>query len=295
MVSSSVLVTAVALALAAGPEPVVGTITSSLQYVLKNTHGSKEYEYPTDITRDILPGCTSTEADVWLYNGTLHVGHDQSSLTHDRTLESLYINPILEVLDRQNPASPFLTEPTKNGVWDTVTGQTLFFFIDVKTSGPETFKAVIQALEPLRKKGYLSTLKDGIVEYGPVTIIGTGETPLDMVAPVSDRDYFFDGPLANLNDPEFVHIDGTISPIASTNFAAAVGKITADTDPILTDEQLKSLREQISTANSRGIGARYWDTPHWPIRTRNLVWRTLMREGVTLLNADDLDAVAAYF
>ncbi|KAJ6007543.1 hypothetical protein N7540_011519 [Penicillium herquei] len=319
MVSSSVFVTAVALALAAGPEPVLGTITSSLQYVLKNTHGSKEYEYPTDITRDILPipvhshndywrekpfwtaasglskGCTSTEADVWLYNGTLHVGHDQSSLTEDRTLESLYINPILEVLDRQNPASPFLTEPTKNGVWDTATEQTLFFFIDVKTSGHETFKAVIQALEPLRKKGYLSTLKNGIVEYGPVTIIGTGDTPLDMVAPVSDRDYFFDGPLANLNDPEFAHIDGTISPIASTNFVAAVGKITADTDPILNDQQLKSLRDQISTANSRGIGARYWNTPHWPIRTRDLVWRTLLREGVALLNADDLDAVAASF
>ncbi|KAJ5716512.1 hypothetical protein N7493_008423 [Penicillium malachiteum] len=316
MVYSSVLVTAVALALAAGPQPVIGTITSSLQYVLKNTHGSKEYEYPTDITRDILPipvhshndywrekpfwtglskGCASTEADVWLYNGTLHVGHDQSALTEDRTLESLYINPVLEVLDRQNPESPFLTEPTKNGVWDTAPDLTLYFFIDVKTSGPETFKAVIQALEPLREKGYLSTFKDGVVKYGPVTIIGTGETPLDMVAPVSDRDYFFDAPLANLNDPEFAHIDGTISPIASTNFAAAVGKITVDTDPILTDEQLNSLREQISTAESRGIGARYWNTPHWPTRTRNLVWRTLLREGVFLLNADDLDAVAAYF
>ncbi|KAJ5919681.1 hypothetical protein N7454_009516 [Penicillium verhagenii] len=317
MVFSSVLVSAVALALAAGPDPVTGTITSSLQHILQNTHGGEEYQYPTDITRDILPipvhshndywrqepfwtglskGCTSTEADVWLYNGTLYVGHDQSALTKDRTLETLYINPILDVLTRQNPDSPFVTEPTKNGVWDTAPDQTLYFFIDVKTSGPETFKAVIQALEPLREKGYLSKVEGGKnVTYGPVTIIGTGETPLEMVTSVSDRDYFFDAPLANLKDLKYSSIDGTISPIASTDFAAAVGKLTADTDPLLTDTQLGALREQIAIATERGIGARYWNTPYFPIRTRNAVWRTLLREGVTLLNADDLDAVASHF
>ncbi|KAJ5776977.1 hypothetical protein N7520_000223 [Penicillium odoratum] len=316
MVYSSVLVTAAALALAAGPDPVTGTITSSLQNILENTHGGNEYHYPTDITRDILPipvhshndywrqepfwtglskGCTSTEADVWLYNGTLYVGHDQSALTKDRTLESLYINPILDVLNRQNPGSPFVTEPTKNGVWDTTPDQTLYFFIDVKTSGPETFKAVIEALQPFREKGYLSKVEGKNVTYGPVTIIGTGETPLEMVTSASERDYFFDAPLANLNDSKYDSIDGTISPIASTDFAAAVGKLTADTDPVLNDTQLKALRDQISEAKERGIGARYWNTPAFPIRTRNLVWRTLLREGVTLLNADDLDAVTSYF
>ncbi|KAG0156086.1 hypothetical protein PDIDSM_3262 [Penicillium digitatum] len=305
------------VALIAGPDPAVGAITSSLQSILKNTHGSTDYGYPTDLTRDLLPipvhshndywrdepfytglshGCTSTEADVWLYNGTLYVGHDQSALTASRTLESLYINPILDVLERQNPESPFTSSPSKNGVWDTVPDRTLYFFIDVKTSGPETFKAVIAALEPLREKGYLTTVRDGrTVTNGPVTIIGTGETPFDMVAPIKDRDYFFDAPLADLNDPKYADVTGVISPVASTNFQEAVGKITVDTDPILSDDQLKALREQISTANERGIGARYWNTPHFPLRARNLVWRTLLREGVILLNVDDLDAVASYF
>ncbi|KAJ5134903.1 hypothetical protein N7526_006268 [Penicillium atrosanguineum] len=315
MVSVLILLTAVVVALS-GPDP-VGAITSSLQSILKNTHGSKEYEYPTDITRDLYPipvhshndywrdepfytglskGCTSTEADVWLYNGTLFVGHDQSALTEERTLEALYINPILDVLERQNPVSPFVTEPTKNGVWDTTPDQTLYFFIDVKTSGAETFEAVIEALAPLREKGYLTTLKGGrTITNGPVTILGTGETPLDMVAPVKDRDYFFDGPLDKLNDRKYKDITGLVSPIASTDFAAAVGEITSDTDPILSEGQLKALRDQIATAKKRGIGARYWNTPVWPIRQRNLVWRTLLREGVTLLNADDLDAVTKEF
>ncbi|KAF5861857.1 hypothetical protein ETB97_012408 [Aspergillus alliaceus] len=291
-------------------------VSTELQSVLKNTHGSNEYGYPTDFTRGILPipvhshndywrdipfytglskGCTSTEADVWLYNGTLYVGHDESSLTEERTFESLYVNPMLDVLKRQNPKSRFVTSPTKNGVFDTTTSQTLYFFVDVKTSGPETFKAVIAALEPLRREGYLTTLKDNkTVTSGPITVIGTGNTPLDMVGPVADRDYFFDAHLDSLEEnPEMTSL---IAPIASTSFQEAIGSLTyGDNDAVLNDKQLATLRSQISAAKERGIGARYWETPYYPIRIRNAVWRTLLQEGVALLNADDLDAVAAYF
>lgn len=163
----------------------------------------------------------------------------------------------------------------------------------MKTAGPETFDAVISALEPLREKGYLTFLKDNrTMNYGPVTVIGTGNTPLKKVASTADRDYFYDAPLDALNDPEYEGITSQISPIASTSFKDAVGVVTSDTDPILDDEQTKAIRSQITVAKERGIGARYWETPYYPIRTRNLVWRTLLREGVTLLNADDLDSVA---
>lgn len=53
MISALVLVTAIVVTLS--PGPVIGAITSSLQAILKNTHGSKEYDYPTDLTRDIYP------------------------------------------------------------------------------------------------------------------------------------------------------------------------------------------------------------------------------------------------
>ncbi|KAH2314991.1 hypothetical protein KXV92_006722 [Aspergillus fumigatus] len=242
-------------------------------------------------------GCISTEADVWLYNGTLYVGHDTSSLTEERTLESLYINPILDVLKRQNPRSRFVTSPTNNGVFDTSVSQTLYLFIDAKTDGHETFKAVIDALEPLRKHGYLTTLKNNrTITNGPITVIGTGNTPYDMVAPVANRDYFFDAHLESLNEPENAGITDLISPIASTSFARAIGTVSeGDSEAILTEKQLSTLRSQIATAKERGIGARYWETPSYPIRTRNSVWRTLLKEGVALLNADDLEAAAGYF
>ena len=70
------------------------------------------YSYPTDLTRNIVPkmlhshndywrdfpfysalsvGAVSIEADVWLYNGTLYVGHEEQALTTSRTFQSLYV------------------------------------------------------------------------------------------------------------------------------------------------------------------------------------------------------------
>jgi len=95
-------------------------------------------------------GAVSTESDVWLYNGTLHVGHEEGALTDARTFESLYINPILDTLKRENPSnSTFLTAPTRNGVFDTSSGQTLYLFVDVKTDGATTWPVVVKALDPL--------------------------------------------------------------------------------------------------------------------------------------------------
>jgi hypothetical protein len=95
-------------------------------------------------------GTVSIEADVWLYNGTLYVGHEQGALTKERTFESLYINPIMDVLKRQNPTnSSFLSTTTHNGVFDASAGQTLYLFVDLKTDGPSTWPVVIKALEPL--------------------------------------------------------------------------------------------------------------------------------------------------
>lgn len=182
-----------------------------------------------------------------------------------------------------------------SGVWDTDPEKSLYLFIDVKTSGHETFQAVIDALSPLREKGYLTTLRDNSLSNAPITVIGTGNTPLDMVEPLANRDYFFDGPLESLHRPKYKSITHLVSPIASTDFQAAVGTVDTDKDPILNDGQLETLRSQISAAKKRGIGARYWNAPDYPVRKRNLVWRTLLNEGVALLNVDDLDAAAEFF
>ncbi|TKA57556.1 hypothetical protein B0A49_09974 [Cryomyces minteri] len=282
-------------------------LSSSLQYILANTN----YTYPTALTRGIVPkalhshndywrdvpfysalaaGAVSVEADVWLYNGTLYIGHEQSALTDARTFNSLYIQPILDVLHRQNPPTRFVSGPTKNGVFDTSSGQTLYLFVDVKTPGPTTWPAVVKALEPLRNASYLTTFNGTGVTPGPVTVIGTGNTPLDQVQPVQQRDYFWDAQIPALTTSQ-ANITRNVSPIASTGFAAVFGQVRNQT---LNATQLSTLRSQVATAHARGIQVRYWDQPGWPVSTRNAIWRTLWDEGVDLLNVDDLQAAANF-
>ena len=88
-------------------------LPGELQNILANTDGNDAYTYPTDITRGIIPkpihshndywrdlpfwsalsvGCASIEADVWLINETLYVGHEQAALSSTRTLQSSLIS-----------------------------------------------------------------------------------------------------------------------------------------------------------------------------------------------------------
>ncbi|KAI9843403.1 MAG: hypothetical protein M1837_006429 [Sclerophora amabilis] len=248
-------------------------------------------------------GAISVEADVWLYNETLYVGHERSALTAERTLEALYIEPILDTLRRLNPQTPFVTSPTKNGVFDTDNEQTLYLWIDIKTDSATTFPQVVKALEPLRQANYLTTLNTTadpssstpVPVPGPITVIGTGNTALsDILSLVPTRDIFYDAPLPLLSlassssssrDTKDQNITSSTSPIASTNFATQFGRVTNTT---LNATQLTKLREQIHSAHDLGIGVRYWDTPAWPVSTRNGLWRQLCDEGVDLLNVDDL-------
>ncbi|CAC9894164.1 unnamed protein product, partial [Aureobasidium pullulans] len=260
-------------------------LSQPIQGVLA-TNNNDLYTYPTDFTQGIMPktvhshndywrpkpfysalsnGVISVEADVWLYNGTLY---------------------------KQNPSSPFVTAPTKNGVFDTDAGQTLYLWVDVKTDGPSTWPYVVRALEPLRAGGWLTKYNGTGITNGTVTVIGTGNTPRAQVESLNERDYFFDGPLSTLNGTANTNITQFLSPIASTSFKASFGWPRAGK---LNETALAKLRGQIASASARGIGTRYWETPNWPIGNRNAIWRLLYNEGATLINADDLAGIANFW
>lgn len=125
---------------------------------------------------------------------------------------------------------------------------------------------------------------------GPVTVIGTGNTPLNQVQILTHRDYFYDAPIPFLNST-FSNITNLVSPIVSTDFVPQFGTINGTS---FNSTQLALLRSQIAVATGKGIGVRYWDQPAWPVSTRNAVWRTLYEEGVVLINADDILAAAGF-
>lgn len=53
--------------------------------------------------------------------------------------------------------------------------------------------------------------------------------------------------------------------------------------------QVDTILGQVREARKRGLKARYWDRPAWPIGLGDNVWNILFRESVGILNADDLE------
>jgi len=110
---------------------------------------------------------------------------------------------------------------------------------------------------------------------------------LNQILAASTRDYFFDGPLGNLNST----FTPSVSPIASGDYAALVGW---DGKTTVND----TIRETISTivgqSHSAGLLTRFWDTPLYPIYARNAVWHVLLEQGSDILNADDLQAASSF-
>jgi hypothetical protein len=358
LMENSTLLLIINLALAA----VTLLWTSDLDRVLQNwgrpgTGTEGLAWYPTDFTRDVLPipchshndywrrvplfsalraGCTGVEADVWLFDDDLYVGHNTASLTRNRTFQSLYINPLVKILEQQNPDTDFYNG-TSHGVFDADPGKSLTLLIDVKTSGAETWPWVLEQIQPLRERGWLTYFEDGKVNMRPITVVGTGNTPFDILTKnTTYRDAFFDAPLdtmwesRRINEemkdwPEFddslpgerldedegsaeEKLPGTSTPLsdvgqglsgttpesefnslnsyyASVSFGKAVGRIWRGR---LSGRQMKIIRGQIRGAHRRGLKARYWDLPAWPLGLRNHVWDVLVREGVDMLNVDDL-------
>ncbi|KAL5337765.1 PLC-like phosphodiesterase [Aspergillus crustosus] len=294
--------------------------------------------WPTDISRDIFPvrchshndywrrvplysaleaGCVSVEADVWLFDDELYVGHSRSSLTSSRTLKSMYVDPLMKILRRQNPVTHFhpKRDLPRNGVFDTDPSQTLVLLIDFKTDGEETWNEVVTQLGPLRESGYLTYYNGTDIIEGPITVVGTGNAPFNRIAAkTSHRDIFFDAPLDRLVDTvdriepstllkkrtdnagqglsgiskgeiEPDTFNTTNSYYASVSFKKAVG---IPWMLHLTDRQVQTIRSQIRAAHRQGLKVRYWGAPDWPRSLRNHIWRVLAREGADMLNVDDL-------
>lgn len=217
----------------------------------------------------------------------LFVGHDTSSLSRSRTFKSLYIAPLVKILAGQNPDTEFTRkEQQPHGVFDVDPSQTLHLFVDFKTPGAETLPAVLAHLEPLRAPvNYLTHFNGTAVVRGPVTVHFTGNMPFDLLVSSNTtyRDYFHDAPLNDLASGKYTPEN---SLIASAPFERELGHV--GWGGAVSEKQGAKLRAQIEEAHGRGIMARYWDTPGWPISLRNKVWGVLVGQGVDLLNVDDL-------
>ncbi|KAJ3538203.1 hypothetical protein NM208_g6009 [Fusarium decemcellulare] len=275
-------------------------------------HSHNDYLRPRPLFSALSVGCASVEADVWRTKDgkDLLVGHHWWSLSPAKTLQSLYIDPLLQILDSMNQ-QVLKDNPGYNGqaagVFATHPNTTLILFIDVKDDPVTTWPLVLEQLKPLRDKGYLSRHEKIYPEVtnqsfwpGPVTVVGTGNIVKrrDVNVGIEPErwhqyhDVFLDASLDLIDRPGFCQRNDTYCLevqenefyTASVSFWRAIGTVRLG----FGKSQLKTLRDQIHTARQLNLISRYWELPSWPISYRNYVWRILAQEGIGLLNADDI-------
>lgn len=164
---------------------------------------------------------------------------------------------------------------------------------------------VLEALEPLNTRGFLTTFsrKTGSFTRGPLTIIGTGNTPLSHVHHAAERVIFYDAPLRKIDKPARiplssagpaveVQIDHTISPMASSKFPtlAHVGLAMYP----FPNPAISWMKRRTAEARRRGIASRWWGAANKPKWVRRRAW-AMMREAQTdWINGDNLHDLARW-
>lgn len=285
-------------------------------------HSHNDYWRPRPLIDAISVGCCSVEADVWLVEGDLYVGHRLQDLDMNKSLRDMYLKPVLEMLDQhQEHNVPSPTSSERASFFHRYPNQTLVLLIDFKDAGLEAFHLLQQQLQPLKDKGYL-TYYDGHERIDrALTVVATGQESVfqPILANKTHRDIFFDAPLASLWQPPQAPLsdkdhrtftmdygsamsdglrpaveslepfDATNSYYASVSFRSAVGYVWRGH---LSPKQMRVIRGQINGAKRKGLKVRYWDTPTWPIALRNHVWHVLIKEGADILSVDDIRGCA---
>ena len=270
-------------------------------------HSHNDYWHHIPLYEGLAAGCSSTEADIWVGNTTdgrteLFVGHNARSLRESRTLRSLYLDPLSDIITRQNSVSlknlislgygPQLDDKSPIGLFDTAPRTSFILLLDFKTADNATWDTVMAQLEGCRAQDWLTywTPTTGIVQR-PLTIVASGAAPFDAVTSnTTYRDIFYDAPLTKLADPGTPYTSNN-SYYASASLEDAVGHTLFGS---LSAGQKSQITKQIERADQLGLQTRYWDTPGWPVGWRNRIWDLLIKQGTKVLNVDDLTAAARW-
>lgn len=301
------------------PEAWSEDLTADVQPLMCHSHN--DYWRREPLYRAIRVGCTGVEADVWHFDDELYVSHTISGIRQNRTLKSLYLDPLKDILNRQNQVPDFLgpIDRTLNGVFATKPMQSLVLLIDFKNDPEPIWRRLESHLTYFRDKKYLTHFNGTSVVQGPLTIVVSGNAPFSHIVQSSTyRDVFYDAPLdamaslparggpqlplphsvTDANDPTIIdsphNAQNTAIYSPANSYYASVSFVRSIGYPwhsALSQAQLDLLRRQIRGAHASGLKVRYWGIPAWPVGVRNYIWRVLIREGVDYLSVDDIDAV----
>lgn len=263
VVVAAVVITALSSATAAGAATPLG---------LERAHAHNDYEHDRPLFDALGNGFKSVEADIWLVDGELLVAHDLDQVQRDRTLESLYLAPLRELV-KANGGS------VHAGDRDTFT-----LLIDIKSEAVATYRALHEQLR--RHQLILTRFTGGGVDAGAVTAIVSGNRPRELMEGQRVRYAGYDGRMSDLGtatDPSFV-------PLISDNWTRHFTWRGVGPMP---DAERQKLTAIVQTAHATGQRVRFWETPE-QAPAREAVWDELLAARVDYINTDHLDALESF-
>ena len=234
---------------------------------LSQAHAHNDYRHERPLEDALEHGFCSVEADVFLVDNKLLVAHSYLELNTEKSLVSLYIEPLVERV-RANGGKVYPEGPE------------FTLMVDIKASGEAVYAALHAELA--KYPDVFSSVQYGLLKRRAVRVIISGDRPIEAIEAEKIRFAAIDGRLTDLDSKRPTHLMPLISDRWSSHFRWR-GK-----GPMPLDERAK-LQKIVSRAHRAGRRVRFWGTPDDPI-----VWKELKRAKVDLMNADDLDGLREF-
>jgi hypothetical protein len=234
---------------------------------LPGAHAHNDYYHKRPLWDALDRGFTSIEADVFLVDGQLLVGHYAHELRPERTLESLYLKPLQEHVERHQ-GRVFRGE------------ERLALLVDFKTDGDAAYAALAKLLESY--DDIVSQTDDGGAKRRSIDVVVTGNRPIESISADKRRLVAIDGRLADLPRNPSVEL----MPLVSESWAS---HFTWRGEGEMPEAERRKLREMAETIDRSDRRLRFWGTPDDPA-----VWKELRAAGVHVIGADDLEALRRF-
>jgi hypothetical protein len=223
-------------------------------------HAHNDYQKPEPLTNALRQKAFSIEADIFLFGNRLLVAHDISELLIAKSLDSFYLQPIIELF-------------RKNG--GTISADSNYapvLMIDIKSKGEETIAALIKLLAPYRN------VFDRTVNAKAVQVVLSG----DRGASAKWISY-----------PSFILFDGRPNESYDNTTLKRVAFISDswvgyNLPPI--DEEHERLKLAIDKVHNLGKRIRLWGSPDNPDS-----WKLQQELGIDIINTDKVAECREYF
>jgi len=229
---------------------------------IPNAFAHNDYWHKRPLYDALTNGYMHIEADIYLRNNKLIVAHVLPFFKKKKTLEQLYLKPLLETINGTNKE---ISCPVYS----------IMLMIDIKSDADKTYLNLCQLLSKYRH--ILTSYENGVVTNRQVTVVITGNKPYKILSAQSKRFAFIDEDLMKSRNDS---LSPGLYQTASCKYSSMV---SWDGNGKMPEKDKHRLMKYVAIAHRYQKKVRLWASPE-----REEVWRALLDCGVDLINTDKL-------